>query len=296
MLNKEKQMRIRCFHPIDEPAVIDLWRRCELLRPQNDPHTDIEQKLKLQADLFLVAECEGQIVGTVMAGYEGHRGWINYLAVSPQARGTGIGRALMQEAERRLRGMGCPKINLQVRSANRAVIGFYRAVGFSMDDVISMGKRLENEPRAAAAAEPLARIRAIAICIFRNGERILVAEGIDHVKAERFARPLGGAIEPGETSQQAVIREIGEELSQQVIDLRLLGVLENIFDYQGRPHHERVFVYDGRFEDASVYAVDELKMTEPGWDSPARWRRLNSFGAACRLVPEGLIELLARKA
>ena len=136
-------MIIRPFELADEFAVIDLWRHCKLVRPQNDPTKDVRRKLNVQPKMFLVAELENEIIGTVMAGYEGHRGWINYLAVSPQHRRQGIGTALMQEAERILRLEGCPKINLQVRSANRDVIEFYRKIGFAVDDVVSMGKRLE---------------------------------------------------------------------------------------------------------------------------------------------------------
>ena len=137
-------MNIRTFTPADEPAVVELWRRCDLVRPQNDPHKDVARKLRVQPNLFLVATERDAIVGTVMAGYEGHRGWINYLGVSPDHRRLGVGRALMAEAERLLREAGCPKINLQVRSTNQAVIAFYRAIGFAVDDVVSMGKRLEH--------------------------------------------------------------------------------------------------------------------------------------------------------
>jgi ribosomal protein S18 acetylase RimI-like enzyme len=81
----------------------------------------------------------------VMAGYEGHRGWINYLAVDPAQRRSGLGRALMTEAERVLRAAGCPKINLQVRPGNKDVIAFYEAIGFSVEGAISLGKRLERD-------------------------------------------------------------------------------------------------------------------------------------------------------
>ena len=138
-------MNIRSFEPTDESAVIDLWRRCNLVRPQNDPAKDIRRKLAVQSHLFLVAVIDGEIVGSVMAGYEGHRGWINYLATAPEHRRRGIARALMQEAERLLNAVGCPKINLQVRSTNREVIEFYRAIGFDLDDVVSLGKRLEHD-------------------------------------------------------------------------------------------------------------------------------------------------------
>jgi ADP-ribose pyrophosphatase YjhB (NUDIX family) len=139
-------------------------------------------------------------------------------------------------------------------------------------------------------------IRVIAICVFRHGDRILVVEGADEVKQDMFARPLGGAVEFGETSMQAIVREIREELGHKATALRLLGVLENIFEYQGRPGHEIVFVYDGKFEDASLYNLPELPLNEAGWSSPARWRSLQSFGRDCRLVPEGLSSLLGQPA
>src|SRR6185437_678847 len=132
-------IQIRPFQPPDEPAVIDLWRRCNLLHPTNDPHKDIARKRGIQPELFLVATENNTIIATVMAGYEGHRGWINYLAVAPENRLQGIGRELMTHAEGALRTLGCPKINLQVRITNEEVLAFYRAIGFTTDDVISMG-------------------------------------------------------------------------------------------------------------------------------------------------------------
>jgi 8-oxo-dGTP pyrophosphatase MutT (NUDIX family) len=137
-------------------------------------------------------------------------------------------------------------------------------------------------------------IRPIAICLFRHDDRILVAESTDTVKQDNFARPLGGGIEIGETSAQAIAREIREELGQTITNLHLLGVLENIFEYQGKPGHEIVFVYDAHFADSSVYQRPELTVNESGWSLPARWRPLNYFSPHCRLVPEGLSALLAR--
>ena len=115
--------------------------------PWNDPVKDIRRKLTIQRDMFLVGLTGNRLVGTVMAGYEGHRGWINYLAVAPDCQKSGYGRRLMEEAETRLRAAGCPKISLQIRNSNADVIEFYKRIGFSMDDVVSMGKRLEiDEP------------------------------------------------------------------------------------------------------------------------------------------------------
>ena len=141
---------IRQYHIDDWDEVIDLWIQCGLVVPQNDPNRDIERKLKVNPEWFLVGLLEGDIVATCMAGYEGHRGWINYLAVAPQYRRRGFAAKLMQEAERILRRAGCPKINLQIRTSNSDVIEFYKAIGYSMDDVVSMGKRLELDRRNPA--------------------------------------------------------------------------------------------------------------------------------------------------
>ncbi len=136
-------MEIRGFEPTDTAKVIALWQRCDLTRPWNDPAEDIARKLTIADDLFLVGIVDDVIVATVMAGYDGHRGWINYLAVHPDHQRRGSGRELMAEAERRLRARGCPKINLQVRASNAEALAFYNRLGFATDDVISMGKRLE---------------------------------------------------------------------------------------------------------------------------------------------------------
>jgi ribosomal protein S18 acetylase RimI-like enzyme len=147
-------LRIRAFEDRDEEAVIALWHRCGLLRPWNDPRKDIDRKRRIQRDLFLVAVDHGPvrpdgddapIVGTVMAGYDGHRGWINYLGVDPACQRRGVGRALMDEVESRLRAAGCPKINLQIRRDNGAARAFYERIGWTEDAVISLGKRLERD-------------------------------------------------------------------------------------------------------------------------------------------------------
>src|SRR5262245_49661771 len=137
-------MEIRAFRPEDEEAVIALWRRCDLVRPWNDPSKDIARKAHVQPELFLVGIEAQHVIATVMAGYEGHRGWINYLAVAPEHQRRGYGRAMMQAAERGLRGLGCPKINLQIRRGNEDVVAFYAAIGYAEDDLISMGKRLTD--------------------------------------------------------------------------------------------------------------------------------------------------------
>jgi ribosomal protein S18 acetylase RimI-like enzyme len=138
-----ESMEIRAFLKEDTEAVIALWERCGLVRPWNDPRKDVARKLTVQPDLFLVGVLDRRVVAAVMAGYEGHRGWINYLAVEPNLRRGGLGRAMVAEAERRLGTLGCPKVNLQIRRGNTDVAAFYARLGYVEDAVISMGKRLE---------------------------------------------------------------------------------------------------------------------------------------------------------
>ena len=135
-------MDIRVFQPTDEQAVIQLWRNAGLVRAWNDPHRDILRKLKVQSQWFLVAEQNQSIIASVMAGYDGHRGWINYLAVDPSCQGNGVGGKMMQYAEQQLLDFGCPKINLQIRTENKDVIAFYESLGYLEDDVVSYSKRL----------------------------------------------------------------------------------------------------------------------------------------------------------
>ena len=139
---------MRSFQSTDELAVVRLWEECGLTRPWNNPHADIARKLKEQPELFLVGTVGDEIVATAMVGYDGHRGWIYYLAVSPRHRRLSYGRLLMREAERLLIERGCPKINLQVRSSNAGVIEFYRKLGYAQDDVISLGRRLIRDQPA----------------------------------------------------------------------------------------------------------------------------------------------------
>lgn len=138
-------MLIREYKEEDRDPVIALWRRCELVVPWNDPAKDIQRKLQVDRDLFLVGCDDARIVATVMGGYEGHRGWINYLATDPDEQRKGYGRQMMQAVEARIRARGCPKINLQIRAGNAAVVAFYTALGYGDDKVIGMGKRLESD-------------------------------------------------------------------------------------------------------------------------------------------------------
>jgi 8-oxo-dGTP pyrophosphatase MutT (NUDIX family) len=137
------------------------------------------------------------------------------------------------------------------------------------------------------------RVRAIAICVFRNGNHILVAEGFDEVKNQKFYRPLGGTIEFGEYSAETVRRELMEEIQAEVSDLRYLGTLENIFTFNGENGHEIVFVYDGKFTDMALYERERLQGDELGTTFEAIWVDLREIGPGSPpLYPTGLAELL----
>ncbi|WP_411746275.1 GNAT family acetyltransferase [Reinekea sp.] len=142
---KISELEIRQFEECDRKAVIDLWQECSLTTQQNNPNKDINRKMKVNPELFLVGCVKGELVATVMGGYEGHRGWINYLAVKPAMQRQGLAKQLMQFVEEKIAQLGCPKINLQVRSSNSAVIDFYAALGYGDDRVIGLGKRLEKD-------------------------------------------------------------------------------------------------------------------------------------------------------
>lgn len=136
-------MNIRPFQTPDKDEVIRLWTECGLVVPHNDPERDIERKLKVNPDWFLIGTVDGEIVATCMLGYDGHRGWINYLAVRPDMQHRGLGSMMTQHAENLARKVGCQKINLLIRATNRQVVCFYETLGYKQDPVVSMGKRLE---------------------------------------------------------------------------------------------------------------------------------------------------------
>jgi ribosomal protein S18 acetylase RimI-like enzyme len=136
---------IRQYSPEDQKAVIELWQTCNLTRPWNNPKLDIERKLKVNPELFLVGLLNNRIVATAMGGYEGHRGWVNYLAVDPLYQRKGLGQQIMKVIEGKLLALDCPKINLQIRTDNLSAVSFYKSIGYKTDDVISMGKRLVED-------------------------------------------------------------------------------------------------------------------------------------------------------
>jgi ribosomal protein S18 acetylase RimI-like enzyme len=137
---------IRPFGERDTDAVIRLWQDCDLTRPWNDPRKDIARKLTTQPELFLVATDgdgnAGEVIATAMVGFDGHRGWISYLAVAQDRRGEGHARTLIAEAERLLIELGCPKLMLMVRAENTAVIDLYEHLGYTLEPTRLLGKRL----------------------------------------------------------------------------------------------------------------------------------------------------------
>src|ERR1017187_5458676 len=141
-------MKIRAFEPNDEAAVVALWQECGLTRPWNDPHLDIARKRTEQPELFLVGTVGDELVATAMIGFDGHRGWVYYLAVSPRHRRRSYGRSLMREAERLLLERGCPKLNLQVRSSNAEVLEFYRRLGYVQRRRYQPGPQAHSRPAA----------------------------------------------------------------------------------------------------------------------------------------------------
>lgn len=138
---------IRIYEESDEAAVAALWREVFADAPaHNVPEEDIRRKLAVQRELFFVAVEGDVVVGTALAGYDGHRGWVHYVAVKPDRRRRGIGAALMRRVEEELAAMGCPKLNLQVRAPNRETVAFYEKLGYDVEERVSMGKRLKGAP------------------------------------------------------------------------------------------------------------------------------------------------------
>ena len=135
-------LEFRTYRPADEADVIEVWRQCGLLRPWNHPAADIARKYADSPDLFFVAARDGAPVATCMAGYDGHRGWIYYLAVLPELQQRGIAAQLVAMAETGLARLGCPKIDLMVRDDNRPAIDFYQRLGYGRDPVTVLSKRL----------------------------------------------------------------------------------------------------------------------------------------------------------
>ena len=142
---QESSLLIRKFQESDEQGLVSLWNVCKLTVPWNNPYKEIKRKLCVQPELFLVGYFEDKLIASVMAGYDGHRGWINYFAVHPDFQNRGFGKQLMDYVENRLHELGCQKINLQIREGNKKVLSYYQKLGFVQEKRICMSKRLEED-------------------------------------------------------------------------------------------------------------------------------------------------------
>lgn len=140
--DKKNMFIIRPYLDTDLDDIISLWEICNLTRPWNNPEVDIFRKIAQKDGLFLVAVKNDQLIATLMGGYNGHRGWVNYLAVHPHTQRSGVATALMQQIEKRLIALGCPKLQLLIRKDNIDVQNFYEQLGYEEVDVICLGKRL----------------------------------------------------------------------------------------------------------------------------------------------------------
>lgn len=133
---------IRPYSDLDLEEIIALWEICDLTRPWNNPEIDIFRKVAQKDGLFLVAMKDEQLIATLMGGYDGHRGWVNYLAVHPHEQRNGVATALIQQLEKRLIALGCPKLQLLIAKENIDVQNFYEQLGYEEIEVVCLGKRL----------------------------------------------------------------------------------------------------------------------------------------------------------
>ena len=137
-------MNIRTAKLQDTPAIVALWKETNLLVPWNNPEEDIKRAFSTPTSTILVAEIENKLIGTILAGYDGHRGWIYYLAVKPEYQKHGYGRRLVEAAEDWLKSQGAPKIHLLIRKDNSQVQSFYHSIGYETSDVLMMKKTIDT--------------------------------------------------------------------------------------------------------------------------------------------------------
>lgn len=146
------EVEIRDLRRQEVDSAVALWQECGLTRPWNDPHADLARALDGASSTVLAALREERLVGTAMVGHDGHRGWVYYLAVSPDHRRGGVGRELMAACEAWLRERGAPKVQLMVRQSNAAAVGFYAELGYTDQDVVTLGRFLDPELEARRRA------------------------------------------------------------------------------------------------------------------------------------------------
>ena len=136
---------IEVYNSDDQADLIKLWQECGLVVPWNNPLSDIARKMEDSPELFYCGKIDGHLVASCMAGYDGHRGWIYFLAVAKSQQRTGLAAKLVAHVEAKLLELGCPKLELMVRDTNREVIAFYEAIGFGLDPVKVLSKRLSDD-------------------------------------------------------------------------------------------------------------------------------------------------------
>ena len=139
------QFVIDVYNQDDEADMIGLWQECGLVVPWNNPLSDIARKMADSPELFFSGKINGHLVASCMAGYDGHRGWIYFLAVAKSRQRNGLAAKLVAHVEAKLIDLGCPKLELMVRDTNREVIDFYEAIGFRLDPVRVLSKRLSDD-------------------------------------------------------------------------------------------------------------------------------------------------------
>ena len=307
----DRPITVRAAALADLAAVAEIDREAFGAEPY--PPMFFRQAHDLWSDLLRVAALpDGEVTGYVLAAPSLWRaeGWILSAAVAARHRGLGIATRLTRSILDALAAHGFSRARLTVHPQNLGAVALYRKLGFRArsEDAAYFGP---GEPRllmeadlAAADAPPAppahtgaapapARIRAKAVCVCRRGGDVLLGAAVDAAKGETFYGPPGGGVEFGERAEDAVRREMMEELGAELDDVSLLGVLENVFTYEGRPGHEIAFVFQARLRDPALYTADEIAGTEGGRPYVVHWMPLAAFTpAGPPLYPDGLLALL----
>lgn len=294
--------QIRPYQEADRQKTVAMWRAS---KRQAFPYVEVLQRhtaaddafyfhsvMSQRCDIWLAAS-QDQILGMMAINGD----LIEQLFVAPSAQGQGIGTALLEKAVQ----LSPERLRAYTFQKNRPARAFYEKHGFLIIGA-SLSPEPENEPDLEYCWMPggwttrmkPGQIRVIAICVPLDGSRIFVFEGYDSVKDQTFYRPLGGAVEFGETSEQAVQREMREEINAEIINLRYLQTLENTFILNGQPGHEVIFVYHGDFADRSFYEQDTvIGLEDNGDEFKALWKAIDEFkDPNTPLYPDGLLELL----
>jgi len=296
------KIHVRPYQESDRDEVVTLWRAS---KRKAFPYIAVQQRHTLAEDRYYfhsviskkcavwLAENEEGLLGMMALQDD----FIDQLFVATTAQGQGVGTALLNKALE----LSPDRLRAFTFQKNRAARAFFEKHNFLIVDA-GLSPTPENEPDLEYVWQSSAwttrmkpgRIRVIAICVFLDRDRIFVFEAHDQIKNQTFYRPLGGAIEFGETSEQAVRREIREEINAEITNLRYRQTLENVFTLNGQPGHEVVFVYQGDFTDKSIYNQALITgLEDDGSPFKALWKAIDDFrDQQVPLYPDGLFELL----